>query len=247
MRVALGHLGAICLLASQAITTLFRSRFESKLFYYQLEQLGVRSLPIAAATAVFTGVVMSIQFAFSLERFGAKDMIGRVVVLSEMRELAPSLTALVVGCRIGAGMAAELGSMAVTEQIDAIRSLGADPIQKLVVPRLLASTLVMPLLTFSALLLGMASAMVVSDVSYGVPMSFFYSTALDSARMRDFLSGLAKTPFFGFLIALLGCYFGIHTRGGTEGVGQSTTRAVVVVAVSVLVADAVLTQVFVWL
>lgn len=238
------HLGAVSILSFRSFVLLFTTPFEGRAFIYQMEQLGVKSFGIGAATSVFVGIVMAIQFAFSLEKFGAKDSVGRIVALSEARELAPSLTALVVGSRIAAGIAAEIGSMAVTEQIDAIRALGADPVRKLVVPRVLAATIIMPLLTFFALVLGVVSAMVVSNVTFGIPMPFFLSTGLDSITMKDFTSGVGKTPFFGFLIAVLGCYFGMHTRGGTEGVGKSTTTAVVVVSITVLVADALLTQVF---
>lgn len=236
--------GGAATLAWRATVALFTTRFEGRAFIYQLEQLGVKSLGIAAATSIFVGIVMTIQFAFSLERFGAQNSVGRVIGLSEARELAPSLTALVVGCRIAAGIAAELGSMAVTEQIDAIRALGADPIKKLVVPRLLAGTLLMPMLSVFALVLGVLSAMLVSKLTFGIPMPFFLSTAVDSIQLPDFLSGIAKTPFFGFLVCLLGCHFGMRTRGGTEGVGRSTTTAVVVVSITVLMADAILTQLF---
>lgn len=238
------HIGGASILMKRATFTLFSSRLDGRAFMEQMYQLGVRSIGIAAATAIFVGIVMAIQFAFSLERFGARDSVGRIVGLSEARELAPSLTALVVGSRIAAGIAAELGSMAVTEQIDAIRVLGADPIRKLVIPRLLAGTVIMPLLTCFALVLGVGSAMVVCQLTFGVPMPFFLTSALDTVDLADLLSGLAKTPFFGFIICLLGCYFGMNTRGGTQGVGRSTTSAVVVVSISVLVADAVLTQLF---
>lgn len=238
------HVGAIFRLVQTAGKVLVSTRFEWRAFLYQMEQLGIRSLGIALATAVFVGIVMAIQFAFSLEKFGAKDSVGRIVGLSEARELAPSLTALVVGSRIAAGMAAEIGSMAVTEQIDAIRALGADPIRKLVVPRLSAAVIVMPMLTCFSLILGVMSAMIVSRVTFGIPMPFFASTAIDTITLQDFMSGLGKTPFFGFLISLLGCYYGFGTRGGTEGVGRSTTTAVVTVSISILVADAILTQIF---
>ncbi len=236
--------GAVTILTLRAARSLVTTRFEMRAFVYQLEQLGVRSLAIGMATAIFVGIVMAIQFAFSLEKFGAKDSVGRIVGLSEVRELAPALTSLAVGGRIAAGMAAEIGSMAVTEQIDAIRALGADPIRKLVVPRVLAAIVVMPLLTCFALVFGTASAMIVTNITFGIQMPFFISSALDSITMQDFMSGLGKTPFFGFLIAILGCHFGMITRGGTEGVGQSTTTAVVVVSITILVADALLTQVF---
>ncbi len=245
LRAFVEQVGEATLLAGRSIRTLFSTRFDLQEFIYQLEQLGVRSIAIAAATAIFVGIVMTIQFAVSMEPYGAKDTLGRVIAVSEARELAPSLTALVVGSRIAAGMAAEIGSMAVTEQIDAIRALGADPIRKLVVPRMVAGIAIMPLITFIAFILGMLSSMMVAALSYGITMEFFITTAIDSLRLRDFVSGVSKTPFFGFLIALLGCYFGLQTRGGTEGVGKSTTRAVVVVSISILMADALLTQLFV--
>lgn len=236
--------GQVAILMKRAFVALFTTRFEFKALVYQMEQLGVKSLGIGAATAIFVGIVMAIQFAFSLEKFGARDSVGRIVALSEARELAPSLTSLVVGSRIAAGMAAEIGSMAVTEQLDAIRALGADPVRKLVVPRILAGVLVMPLLCSFALVLGIGSAMIVCRLTFGISIPFFLSSALNSLTVRDLASGLAKTPFFGFLIAVLGCHFGFQTRGGTEGVGRSTTTSVVVVSISVLVADALLTQIF---
>ena len=245
LRKFVEEVGGATLLAGRTIRTLFTSRFDMSEFVYQVEALGVRSVAIAAATAIFVGIVMTIQFAVSMEAFGAKDTLGRVIGVSEARELAPSLTALVVGSRIAAGIAAELGSMTVTEQVDAIRALGADPIRRLVVPRLIACIIIMPLITFVAFILGMLSSMLVAALSYGIPMEFFFSTALDSLRITDFTSGVFKTPFFGFLIAILGCYFGLQTRGGTEGVGRSTTRSVVVVSISILMADALLTQIFV--
>jgi phospholipid/cholesterol/gamma-HCH transport system permease protein len=177
--------GDSTLLAGRTFRTMFTTRFDTPEFIYQLELLGVRSLAIAAATAVFVGIVMTIQFAVSMEAFGAKDTLGRVIGVSEARELAPSLTALVVGSRIAAGIAAELGSMTVTEQVDAIRALGADPIRKLVVPRLVACIFIMPLITFIAFILGMISSMLVAALSYGIPMEFFFSTALDSLKIND--------------------------------------------------------------
>lgn len=245
LRTFVEEVGGATVLAGRTLRTTFTTRFDTAEFIYQLEVLGVRSTAIAAATAIFVGIVMTIQFAVSMEAFGAKDTLGRVIAVSEARELAPSLTALVVGSRIAAGIAAELGSMTVTEQVDAIRALGADPIRKLVVPRLTACIVIMPLITFIAFILGMISSMLVAALSYGIPMEFFFSTALDSLQINDFASGVFKTPFFGFLIAILGCYFGLQTRGGTEGVGRSTTRSVVVVSISILMADALLTQIFV--
>jgi phospholipid/cholesterol/gamma-HCH transport system permease protein len=245
VRNALEHLGAMSVLLWDTIKATPRRPFEFYSLVYQLEQMGVRSFAIAAITAIFVGMVMTVQFAFSLERFGARYYVGRVVGLSITRELAPALTALVVGCRIGAGIAAELGSMKVTEQIDAIRALGADPVKKLVVPRVIACTLLMPILCVFADVLGFSAAMLVAYAQFGSSPSFFYQSGLSSVEMSDFLSGVLKTPFFGAQIALIGCYLGLNTRGGTEGVGKSTTQAVVSVAIAVLLSDFFLTKLFI--
>ena len=243
-KVFLDELGGMTLLFGEALRALPSRPFEYREVVYQLYQMGVKSVTIANITALFVGMVMTVQFAFGLERFGATDYVGRVVGLSITRELAPSLTALVVGARIGSGMAAELGSMAVTEQIDAIRALGADPIKKLVVPRLVACVILIPVLALFADVIGFAGAMVVARLQFGTPMQFFFRTALESVRMQDFLSGVGKAPFFGIAIAIIGCYNGMTTRGGTEGVGQSTTRTVVAAAIAVLVTDFILTKLF---
>lgn len=243
-KVFLDELGGMTLLFGEALRALPSRPFEYREVVYQLYQMGVKSVTIANITALFVGMVMTVQFAFGLERFGATDYVGRVVGLSITRELAPSLTALVVGARIGSGMAAELGSMAVTEQIDAIRALGADPIKKLVVPRLIACVILIPVLALFADVIGFAGAMVVARLQFGTPMQFFFRTALESVRMQDFLSGVGKAPFFGVAIAIIGCYNGMTTRGGTEGVGQSTTRTVVAAAIAVLVTDFILTKLF---
>jgi phospholipid/cholesterol/gamma-HCH transport system permease protein len=171
---------------------------------------------------------------------------GRIIGLSFSRELAPTLTAVIVGGRIGSGMTAEVGSMAVTEQIDAIRALGADPIKKLVVPRLIASVLVMPVLAAFSLVLGFGGAMLVTSLQFNIPSGFFLRTALGSVAMTDFASGLCKCPFFGAIIALVGCHFGLTTTGGTEGVGNATTRSVVVISITILIADFFLTKIFMW-
>ena len=231
-------------LLKDAVVAVFARPFELREVVYQLESMGIRSVTIALLTAMFVGMVMTVQFAFGLERFGATDYVGRVIGLSITRELAPALTAIVVGSRIGSGMAAEIGAMAVTEQVDAIRALGADPVKKLVVPRLVACVILMPVLTVFADVVGFAGAMGVAKVQFDTPMGFFFRTALESINMQDFMSGLGKSPFFGVTIAIIGCYYGMLTRGGTEGVGRSTTRTVVASAIAVLVADFLLTKLF---
>lgn len=226
-----------------AVASIVRRPLEFQSMVYQFEALGVKSLSIAILTAIFVGMVMAVQFAFGLQRFGGMEYTGRIVGISFSRELAPTLTAVIVGGRIAAGIAAELGSMAVTEQIDAIRSLGADPLKKLVLPRLVACTLVMPILCSFALVLGFAGAMFITNAEFGIPSQFFLRTALGSVNYRDIYSGMFKTPFYGAIIAIVGCHFGLTTRGGTEGVGHATTSSVVATSIAVLVADFFLTKI----
>jgi phospholipid/cholesterol/gamma-HCH transport system permease protein len=237
------HLGDVLLLSTQAAKSIVRRPLELRATLHQLDSLGVKSMGIVAVTSLFIGMVMTIQFAFGLRRFGGVEYIPRVIILSFCRELAPTLTAVIVGGRIGSGMAAEVGAMNVTEQVDAIRALGADPAKKLVLPRVLAAVLVMPLLSVYALALGTVGAMIICAAQYDIKPTLFISSALEVVRLGDFFSGLAKTPFFGFLISIIGCHFGLRTKGGTEGVGLSTTRTVVAVSIAILIADFFLTKI----
>ena len=241
----LNHLGEIVLLTERTARMAFKRPLEGVAIVHQLDSLGVKSMGIVATTSIFIGMVMTIQFAFGLRRFGGVEYIPRVVVLSFARELAPTLTAVIVGGRIGSGMAAEVGSMNVTEQVDAIRALGADPAKKLVLPRVVAAMTVMPILSTFALVLGTLGAVVICDAQFDIAPQFFMRSALESVMLSDFWSGLAKTPVFGFLIAIIGCHFGLRTSGGTEGVGTSTTRTVVVVSIAILVADFLMTKLFI--
>jgi phospholipid/cholesterol/gamma-HCH transport system permease protein len=241
----LEHLGEIVLLSKQMFGSLFKRPLEGPAILHQMESLGVKSMGIVAVTSIFIGMVMTIQFAFGLRRFGGVEYIPRVVVLSFARELAPTLTAVIVGGRIGSGMAAEVGAMNVTEQVDAIRALGADPAKKLVLPRVMAAIVVMPILSIYALSLGTIGAIIICATQFDIAPQFFVRTSLESVTLADLWSGVAKTPVFGFLIAIIGCHFGLRTKGGTEGVGLSTTRTVVVVSIALLVADFMLTKLFI--
>jgi phospholipid/cholesterol/gamma-HCH transport system permease protein len=238
-------MGEIGTLSWGATRSLVKRPLEIGAMIYQVDALGVASLGIVAVTSVFIGMVMTIQFAFGLQRFGGLEYIPRVIVLSFLRELGPTLTAVIVGGRIGSGMAAEVGAMNVTEQVDAIRALGGDPAKKLVLPRVVAAMIVMPLLSVFADALGTLGALLVCDLEYGIKPLLFIQSSLESVQLSDLISGLAKTPVFGFIIAIVGCHFGLTTRGGTEGVWQSTTRTVVVVSISILVSDYFLTRIFV--
>jgi phospholipid/cholesterol/gamma-HCH transport system permease protein len=236
------HMGEVALLSARTFRMTFKRPLELPSTIYQMESLGVKSMGIVATTSLFIGMVMTIQFAFGLRRFGGLEYIPRVVVLSFARELAPTLTAVIVGGRIGSGMAAEVGAMNVTEQVDAIRALGADPAKKLVLPRVMAAIVVMPILSAFALALGTVGAIIVSFFQFDITPMLFVQSALDSITLGDVFSGWAKTPVFGFIIAMVGCHFGLRTHGGTEGVGTSTTRTVVVVSISILIADYFLTM-----
>jgi phospholipid/cholesterol/gamma-HCH transport system permease protein len=211
---------------------------------WQVEALGTRSLSIATLTAMFAGLVMTLQFAFFMARFGLQHTVGKVVVLTLFRELGPVLTALTVGARIGSGITAELGSMKVTEQIDAISALGADPIKKLVTPRLIACTLVMPTLTALADVFGLVAGSVVSSTQYDIPMEQYFRSAIETADLFDFSSGIAKSAVFGVIIAVVGCAKGFEVTGGTEGVGRATTETVAITSVAVCLSDFFLTKLF---
>ena len=240
---AFGSLGGLCALAGSAAARLTRRPFEGAAFVTQLEATGIRSTSVAALTAVFSCMVMAAQFTFQMSRFGAQDYVGQVVSVSQVRELGPVLTALIVGGRIGAGITAELGAMQVTEQIDAIRSMGADPIRKLVVPRLLAGIVVLPILAAAADLVGIIAAMAMARVQGGVGLAHFYQSSIRVVTAADLLGGLGKAVFFGALITLIACHQGLNASGGTEGVGRATTRTVVLTSVSILVSDFVFTKI----
>jgi len=236
--------GDFVVLGLETARALFRPRFPWRDALVQFDALAVRSTPIVVITAVFTGMVLALQAAFALTRFGAKPYVGSIVGLSIVRELGPVLAALMVGGRVGAGIASELGSMAVTEQVDAIRAMGADPAQKLALPRVLATTIGLPLLTFFAIVLGVAGGMFVADLQFAIAPSFYRQTVVSSVELGDFFSGVLKTVFFGWWIGMVGAFVGLRTTGGTAGVGQATTRAVVVSSIGVLISDFFLTKLF---
>ena len=234
--------GAFALLAAATARAALRGRFPWREVLRQIEAIGVRSTTIVLLTALFTGMVLALQTGYALERFGAKLYVGSVVGLSLARELGPVLTALMVGGRVGAGIAAEIGSMQVTEQVDAIRSLGADPVQKLVLPRVVAATLALPLLAGVANVLGTLGGLAIASTQFQIPGNFYLQTITRTVTVTDLLSGVSKTFVFGWIIAMVGCFMGLGATGGTVGVGRATTRAVVVASISVLIADFFLTQ-----
>lgn len=203
----------------------------------QMDVIGFGSLPIVLLTGFFTGGVLALQTYRTLSTFGETGLLGQVVALSMVRELGPVLTALMVAGRNSSGIASEIGSMLVSEQIDAMRALGTDPLRKLVTPRLYASLLTLPLLTVLADFCGMLGGALISTSTAHLSSAEYWSSAYQALHFEDVAQGLTKPFFFGVIIALVGCYFGLHTRGGTEGVGRSTTQAVVVACVLILILD----------
>ena len=209
----------------------------------QMDSLGVGSLSIVVLTGMFTGMVMALQSSATLDVFGARPYVGRLVSLSMVRELGPVLTALMVTGRVGSGMAAELGSMAVTQQIDALRVLGTDPIRKLVVPRVVAAAVMVPILTIISDTLGIFGGSLISIFQLGLSWEYYWRSVGQALGINDLVMGLGKPVVFGIILASVGCFMGLRTTGGTRGVGISTTQSVVAASVMILVSDFFMTKI----
>ena len=236
--------GALTLFALRGISHIFRPPFYGRMFLRALIEIGYFSLPVVALTAVFTGMVLALQSSTGLSRFSAESAIASLVVLSVTRELGPVLAGLMVAGRVGAAMAAEIGTMRVTDQIDALSTLSTNPMKYLVAPRLLAGLIALPLLVVVADLLGVLGGFIIATVKLGFNSRVYLNNTLNFVQTDDVVSGLAKAGVFGFLIALMGCYHGYNSRGGAQGVGAATTSAVVTASVLILAFDYVLTELF---
>lgn len=208
----------------------------------EIYMLGVKSFVIVAVAAMAVGLVMSLQFGFGLARFGAKLYVPKIVAVSIFRELGPIFTALMLAGRVGAGIASEVGSMNVTQQIDAIRALGTNPIKKIVLPKIIACVISAPLLTIMANFLGVFGGMMMSSTQLNVSAYDYFFKSFEIITARDLMGGLFKSVIFGFIIGSVGCYIGLNTHGGTQGVGNSTTKSVVWASVGVVFADFILTK-----
>jgi phospholipid/cholesterol/gamma-HCH transport system permease protein len=213
----------------------------------QLDDIGLGSLTVVLLTGLFTGMVLALQTGTTLDQFGARPVVGRLVSASMVRELGPVLTALMVAGRVGSGIAAELGSMVVTEQIAALRALGTDPVRKLVVPRILAGTIMMPVLTVIADAVGIAGGAVISQYQLKVATSIYWNNVIMGLTMDDVWMGLIKPVVLGFAVMSIGCFVGLRTTGGTQGVGRAATMAVVGGSVAVLTADFLITKLMITL
>lgn len=224
----------------------------SRPFYFrdlvmQLDAIGVGSLTVVVLTGFFTGAVLALQSGITLDQFGARPFVGRLVSASMLKELGPVLTGLMLAGRIGSGIAAELGSMVVTDQINALRALGSDPIRKLVVPRVLAGVLMAPILTIIADTVGIVGGWIIAVFQLRVASSLYWTSVIDGLYPEDAWMSLIKPFCLGYVIVTIGCHVGLRTTGGTQGVGRSTTQAVVAASVAVIAVDFFVTRLLITL
>jgi phospholipid/cholesterol/gamma-HCH transport system permease protein len=241
------HVQEYSLLSAQSVSRLFSPPYYVSDVLDQMDIIGVGSLPIVLLTGFFIGAVMVLQTAAQFERFGQTALTADVVSLALVRELGPSITGLLVAGRNASGMASELGSMIVTEQVDAMRAMGTDPVRKLVTPRMVATVLMLPLLTAMADFLGLIGGYLVSFFTLRLGAVTFWTRAIDILEFSDLMQGLTKPIVFGFIIATVGCYQGLNVKGGTQGVGRATTQAVVTASVIILVSNFFLTKLMLYL
>lgn len=234
------------LLSGRAIRGVVRKPYYWDDLSIQMDLIGVGSLPVVILTGFFSGAVMALQMSRALQTYGATSQVGQIVAITLVREMGPVLTALMVAGRNASGMASELGSMKVTEQIDAMRALGTDPIMKLVKPRLMATAIVLPMLTVLADFLGLVGGWLVACILLGLTTTTqYWNSSWRSLEYNDIAQGLLKPFVFAIVLSLVGCYYGMQTTGGTQGVGRSTTQAVVVASVWVVVLTFLIGRIFV--
>lgn len=247
-----GHNCLAFLEKSQNFNTFFKNsviatitpRWYGKLIHKQIIEIGFFSLPVVGLTAVFTGAVLALQTYAGCARFGAETTVPTVVILGITRELGPTIVGLMVAGRIAASIAAEIGTMRVTEQIDALKTLSTNPFKYLVAPRIIASTLTLPILVLIADIIGVMGGTIASVLSLGFDFLPYINNSINYLTFQDVYSGLVKAVAFGFIIALIGCYNGYNSKGGAEGVGKATTNAVVWSSILILLSNYLITQLF---
>ncbi|MFH1413757.1 MAG: ABC transporter permease [Candidatus Omnitrophota bacterium] len=250
--VTLGHrlfaamyfLGGLANLTFQTVYFIFRPPFQKDRIIEQAKKAGYDSFPIVSSVALFIGFIFALQTAYFMQRMGSEMYIASLVALALVRELAPVITALVVAGRVGASITAELGSMQVTEQIDALETLATNPIKYLVVPRFLALMFVLPILTMYANVVGIFGSYLICVHKLGISSSMYLHITFDSLLYKDLFTGLFKTIFFGMIIAIISCYEAFNVEGGAEGVGRATTRSVVLTFMMIIIADCFFTSIF---
>jgi phospholipid/cholesterol/gamma-HCH transport system permease protein len=240
----LQFIGGVGYLARDLLRELFKGKFELNLFLEQVYQIGSRSVPLIALTAVCEGMVMTLQFGIGLSKFGGQPYVPKIVSLSILREMGPVFTSLMIAARVGAGIASEVGSMVVSQQVDAMRALGTSPIKKIVVPRVLATVLTLPILATLANIIGIMGAILIGHTELRLDSGFFMQKVFSTIHLGDYYSGFGKTVVFALIISLLSCYYGLNVKEGAKEVGISTTRAVVTTSILILVGDFFLTKLF---
>ena len=236
--------GRLAIFAGLALATALTPPFYFRAILLEMVNIGYFSLPVVGLTAVFTGMVLALQSYTGFSRFSAEGAVATVVVLSVTRELGPVISALMVAGRVGAAIAAEIGTMRVTDQIDALTTLSTDPLRYLVLPRLLAGIITLPVLVVIADIIGVFGGYLVGIYKLGFNPEAYLNRTQQYLETNDVVSGLVKAAVFGFIVALMGCYHGYHSRGGAEGVGQATTHAVVSASILILVVDYLITAAF---
>lgn len=247
LKRALAGVQDYALLSVRALINLATGPVYAQDIVQQMDAIGVGSLPIILLCGIFIGAVTVLQTGSQFTRFGQAALTGDVVAIALVRELGPTLTGLLVAGRCSSGIASELGSMLVTEQVDAMRAMGTDPSRKLVTPRVIATMLVMPLLTALTDFVGLIGGCLASVFTLRLDAVQFWTRAIDALEFGDLMQGLTKPIFFGFFLATVGCYKGLTVRGGTQGVGRATTQAVVISSVLILVSNLFLTRLMLWL
>ncbi|MAO54689.1 MAG: ABC transporter permease [Rhodospirillaceae bacterium] len=240
----LGTTGRLTLFALNAVRHCFLPPYYPRIMIRQMIEIGYYSLPVVGLTAIFAGMVLALQSYTGFARFSAEGAIANVVVLSITRELAPVLGGLMIAGRVGASMAAEIGTMRVTEQIDALTTLSTNAMKYLVVPRIIAGVVMLPLLIFVADIIGVFGGFLVSVYKLGFNPSIYLQNTWDFLELLDVVSGLVKASVFGFLVALMGCYHGYYSKGGAQGVGAATTNSVVSASILILCFNYILTEAF---
>ncbi len=235
----------LSILIGRTFAAFVRPPFYWRDTFVQMDVLGVQSLVIVGLTGIFTGMVLALQSAVQLQKFGATLFVGQLVGASAVRELGPVLTALMVSGRVGSGIAAELGSMRVGEQIDALEAMGTDPVKKLVKPRVLAGLVMLPILTIATDFIAIVGGQLISWLMLHQSLSTYWNSVWSGLYFSDLFTGMIKPLVFGFIITIMACYRGLATTGGTEGVGRATTQAVVASSVLVLASDFFLTKLFI--
>lgn len=236
--------GGTTLLTKDVVKEFFRWPLPYRLTVEQVYQVGLMSLPLVFITAASTGMVMSLQFGLGLEKFGGKMYVPKIVSLSIIREMGPVFTCLMLAARVGAGITSEIGSMTVTQQIDALRALGTSPIRKVVLPRVLACMIAIPILVAFADAVGVIGGLIVGASDLGLDPNFYIQKVFETVTLVDYFSGFAKAPVFALVISLVACYFGLSVDAGTRGVGSATTKSVVTSSIFILVGDYFLTKFF---